>query len=213
MVMPRFETTRLKTEGCEVFYDVVGWGETEDPSKLLRRAMGGHNGLGITVGIAEQRWGMFVLGIQSVLPKARYVNASRVLAPQRILKDKQEILNMLEIGRRMDFGFSETCKLKFAGRTELEVARDIFEINRSAGLNPIRVSGAASGPNSALPHHRSGDRQVKHGQEEAFLAIRPGVECQAIERAGRNVIAQAGYGEYFTHRLGHGIGLDVQEQP
>jgi len=43
--------------------------------------------------------------------------------------------------------------------------------------------------------------------------VRPGVEAQAIDRAGRAVIEQGGYGAYFTHRLGHGLGLDTHEHP
>jgi Xaa-Pro aminopeptidase len=47
----------------------------------------------------------------------------------------------------------------------------------------------------------------------AFTAIRPGAPCESVDLAGRRVIADAGYGRYFTHRLGHGLGLDVHEPP
>ncbi|XID90906.1 M24 family metallopeptidase [Paenibacillaceae bacterium WGS1546] len=47
----------------------------------------------------------------------------------------------------------------------------------------------------------------------AFEAIRPGAECQEIDRAARKTIEEAGYGPYFTHRLGHGLGLDGHEEP
>jgi Xaa-Pro aminopeptidase len=47
----------------------------------------------------------------------------------------------------------------------------------------------------------------------AFAAVRPGVECQEIDRAARKVIEDAGYGEYFIHRVGHGLGLDGHEEP
>ncbi len=43
--------------------------------------------------------------------------------------------------------------------------------------------------------------------------MRPGVECQEIDRAARRVIADAGYGEQFIHRTGHGIGLTTHEPP
>ena len=43
--------------------------------------------------------------------------------------------------------------------------------------------------------------------------MRPGVECQEIDRAARRVIANAGYGEQFIHRTGHGIGLTTHEPP
>jgi D-alanyl-D-alanine dipeptidase len=44
-------------------------------------------------------------------------------------------------------------------------------------------------------------------------AVGPGVECQEIDRAARRVVDEAGYGEFFIHRTGHGIGLEVHEHP
>jgi Xaa-Pro dipeptidase len=55
---------------------------------------------------------------------------------------------------------------------------------------------------------------VRAAQQAAFEAIRPGVECQAVDAAARKVIADAGFGsdyEHLTHRLGHGIGMDGHE--
>jgi Xaa-Pro dipeptidase len=53
-------------------------------------------------------------------------------------------------------------------------------------------------------------------QSAALAAARPGVECQAVDAAARKVIEEAGYGPdyaYFTHRVGHGIGMDGHEWP
>jgi Xaa-Pro aminopeptidase len=50
-------------------------------------------------------------------------------------------------------------------------------------------------------------------QQAAFEAVRPGVQAQEVDRAARGVIAEAGYGERFVHRTGHGIGLEVHEPP
>jgi Xaa-Pro dipeptidase len=44
-------------------------------------------------------------------------------------------------------------------------------------------------------------------------AVRPGVSAAAVDRAARQVIEAAGYGEYFTHRTGHGIGMEGHEPP
>jgi Xaa-Pro aminopeptidase len=44
-------------------------------------------------------------------------------------------------------------------------------------------------------------------------AVRPGVTAESIDAAARDVIAAAGFGDYFIHRTGHGIGLDVHEEP
>lgn len=46
-----------------------------------------------------------------------------------------------------------------------------------------------------------------------IAAVKPGVKFSDIDRASRNVIENAGYGKYFTHRTGHNIGIDVHEFP
>lgn len=56
----------------------------------------------------------------------------------------------------------------------------------------------------------------QRAQQAALAAARPGVECQAVDAAARKVITDAGYGpnyQYFTHRVGHGIGMDGHEWP
>jgi Xaa-Pro dipeptidase len=55
---------------------------------------------------------------------------------------------------------------------------------------------------------------VRRAQEAAFQAARPGVEAQAIDAAARRVVDEAGFGPgytHFTHRVGHGIGMDGHE--
>jgi Xaa-Pro dipeptidase len=57
---------------------------------------------------------------------------------------------------------------------------------------------------------------VHRAQAAALKTARPGLECQAVDAAARKVITDAGYGpdyKYFTHRLGHGIGMDGHEWP
>jgi Xaa-Pro aminopeptidase len=54
---------------------------------------------------------------------------------------------------------------------------------------------------------------VRRAQQAGFEAVRPGVACQEVDRASRKVITDAGYGEYFIHRTGHGIGLTTHEPP
>jgi Xaa-Pro aminopeptidase len=54
---------------------------------------------------------------------------------------------------------------------------------------------------------------VRRAQQAGYEAVRPGVPCQEIDRAARKVIADAGYGDRFIHRVGHGIGLTTHEPP
>jgi Xaa-Pro aminopeptidase len=54
---------------------------------------------------------------------------------------------------------------------------------------------------------------LREAQASACRAVRPGIAASAIDRAARSIIADAGYGEQFIHRTGHGIGLEVHEEP
>jgi len=57
---------------------------------------------------------------------------------------------------------------------------------------------------------------VHRAQTAALKTARPGVECQAVDAAARKLITDAGYGpdyKFFTHRVGHGIGMDGHEWP
>ncbi len=54
---------------------------------------------------------------------------------------------------------------------------------------------------------------LKDAQDAACAAVRPGVSAESIDAAAREPITAAGYGEYFVHRTGHGIGLETHEDP
>lgn len=54
---------------------------------------------------------------------------------------------------------------------------------------------------------------VNAAVEAALKAARPGVPAKAVDDAARGVITDAGYGEYFVHRTGHGLGIEVHEPP
>ncbi|MFG3610921.1 M24 family metallopeptidase [Rummeliibacillus stabekisii] len=54
---------------------------------------------------------------------------------------------------------------------------------------------------------------VKKANEAAIELVKPGVLAKELDHASRKVIEDAGFGEYFTHRLGHGLGISVHEFP
>ncbi|MFC1959723.1 M24 family metallopeptidase [Chloroflexota bacterium] len=54
---------------------------------------------------------------------------------------------------------------------------------------------------------------VQAANAAGHAAAGPGVPCQDVDRAARAVIEKAGFGEYFTHRTGHGLGMEVHEGP
>jgi Xaa-Pro dipeptidase len=54
---------------------------------------------------------------------------------------------------------------------------------------------------------------VRLAQEKAFQAVKPKTKARDVDAIARKVIGDAGYGEYFVHGLGHGVGLEVHEPP
>jgi Xaa-Pro aminopeptidase len=54
---------------------------------------------------------------------------------------------------------------------------------------------------------------VKEALDRAIEAAKPGVPCKEIDRVARSFIGDSGFGKYFSHGTGHGVGLDVHEAP
>jgi Xaa-Pro aminopeptidase len=197
---------------------------------------------------------MHVLGLQEQLPRIRFSSLTSSLPMLRAVKGEDEIARLETAAASADACFPLICEVRFAGRREIEVSRDLSDLLLAHGHSQVDFAIVASGPNGANPHHLAGDRVIQDGdmvvmdygglqdgygsdttrtvhvsgltaeeqrvhdvvreaQEAAFRAVRPGIPCQEIDRVGRKVIVDAGYGEHFIHRIGHGIGMTTHEPP
>ena len=204
--------------------------------------------------ISDAAWALQLLGLQEALPGTRYVSMTASLPMLRAIKDADELERLAAAGAAADACFEALLGVRFAGRTENEVAADLAALLISHGHSQVDFTVVGSGPNGANPHHEAGDRTIEEGdmivldfgglkdgygsdtsrtihvgeptdeerevhdivrraQQAGFEAVRPGVACQEIDRACRRVITEAGYGEQFLHRTGHGIGLTTHEPP
>ena len=54
---------------------------------------------------------------------------------------------------------------------------------------------------------------VRRAQEAALSRLRPGVKAEEVDKAARDVLEAEGFGRYFTHSTGHGVGLEIHEPP
>jgi Xaa-Pro aminopeptidase len=61
--------------------------------------------------------------------------------------------------------------------------------------------------------HKNMYQAVLDAQLAAIEAVQPGAETGEVDRAGREILKKAGYGAWFTHSTGHGVGIEVHEQP
>jgi Xaa-Pro aminopeptidase len=82
----------------------------------------------------------------------------------------------------------------------------LYEHYRS-DITRTLVAGKPSGKHMKLYE------TVRASHDRAFQAIRSGARAKDVDSAARKVITDAGYGEYFVHGLGHGVGLEVHEAP
>lgn len=72
-----------------------------------------------------------------------------------------------------------------------------------------RVGYIGEGPEGFADIHAILD----HAVTTALAAAKPGVKASAVDKAARDVITAAGYGDKFLHRTGHGLGIDIHEAP
>ncbi len=63
------------------------------------------------------------------------------------------------------------------------------------------------------PEHKKIYNIVLEAENAAIEAVHAGINAKALDAVARDIIEKAGYGEYFTHSLGHGLGINVHEQP
>src|SRR4051794_31867372 len=265
LIAPRLEVTPARS--CAAAragaVEIATWEETDDPMALvatrLATATRGKADEVAAVAVSDGLRAAFVLGLQAVLPGARFSLTSSVLRTLRMRKDAEEIAALRAAGAAADRVVMAIAGGRLVGRTEADVAREVRERLIAEGHETAEFSIVASGPNSASPHHDPGERAIAGGepivldiggtvhgyasdttrtlwvtgpggagpdaefqrlydvlqgaQAVAIAAVRPGVTCEAIDAAARDVIAESGYGPRFFHRTGHGIGLEGHEDP
>jgi Xaa-Pro aminopeptidase len=179
-----------------------------------------------------------------------------VVERPRTIKDEHETATLREAGRRLslvaDAVLREEVRL---GRTERDLALSIDWRIRKAGFSRSAFETiVASGPNSALPHARPGERKLAEGDlvvldfggvydsycvdltrtvslgraggrvrevysavleahDKAIAAVTSGRSRFDIDAAARDTLTRLGLGDAFGHGTGHGLGIEVHEDP
>ncbi len=250
LVVPRLEAPRVELR--PELFQLVTWEETDDPIALvagmIRRSAR-------RVAIGDHTWARFVLDLQRQVPSCVFVRAADVVAPIRMVKDADEIAALTRAAHAVDAIAGEMRSVAFAGRTELDVHRELVERMLAAGHQRANFAIVAAGANAASPHHEPtaaraiGDGDIVlcdfggtmdgycsditrmfhigepssevgdvysvlvEAQESGVRAAAIGSACEDVDAASRRVITAAGFGDYFIHRVGHGIGTEAHEDP
>jgi Xaa-Pro aminopeptidase len=90
---------------------------------------------------------------------------------------------------------------------------DLTRVLLTHNNSPFTGSDAGSGTHGLDPKIKEVYEVVLRAQLRAIATVRAGVKAMVVDAAARTVITEAGYGEYFTHSIGHGIGMMVHEAP
>ena len=173
----------------------------------------------------------------------------------RLIKDVSEIATLRDAAARLTPVVATVLSRVRAGLSERQVAGAVEAAMRDAGYErPAFDTIVASGPNSALPHYRAGERILVNGdlllldfggvldgycsdltrtvsigppssearrihaavhaaQQAAIAVVRPGALTSSVDAAARGVLQEQGLGDAFGHGTGHGLGLDIHEEP
>jgi Xaa-Pro aminopeptidase len=251
MVVPRLERPRAEDAGTAAVVELVDWPDGADPYETIAALLPGGDA---RLAVSDRLWALHMLGIQRAVPGAMFESASTALGPLRAVKDAEEIDLLRMAAEAADRAFDRIVREPFAGRREVDVARDLASLLVDEGHDVPLFTIVGSGPNGASPHHEPTERVIAEGeavvmdfggrrqgyssditrtvfvggvddetrqvyevvrvaQRTAFDAATPGVPGEDVDRAARDVIADAGYGDRFIHRTGHGIGLEEHEDP
>ncbi|MEO2107363.1 MAG: aminopeptidase P family N-terminal domain-containing protein, partial [Actinomycetota bacterium] len=158
LVVPELERARAEAAGVGV--PVHGFGETDDPFALVAAHLDGGRA-DEPIGVGDQLWARFVLGLQDAMPGATWTPASAVTRQVRMAKTPEEVAGLRAAGRAIDAVHAQVPGLLRPGRTEEEVGRDIAEAMLAAGHDAIDFVIVGSGPNGASPHHETSDRVIQ----------------------------------------------------
>jgi Xaa-Pro aminopeptidase len=209
------------------------------------------------VGFEAQHVTVYGYGqLRSEVPNVEWVETVSVVNALRAVKDADEIAGTARAAELTDRAMAHAVATAAPGMTELELAWAIERFMRENGAEATAFDLiVASGPNGALPHHRTGNDRLRSGQpvvvdigarvdgynadltrtfclgepeDPDYLAvwelvdranraglesIRAGMTGRDADAVARDLITAAGYGDFFGHGLGHGVGLEIHELP
>jgi Xaa-Pro dipeptidase len=238
VVCPAFEEARLR--GMFSAARIVTWGETEDAFAKAAACLPGRSG---TLAVEPSTAYDDVERLLLESPGSKPVSAAAAFGALRMVKTPEELAAMRRAVAVGAARFEKAFEALRPGAVEAEISRhfggdNVVQFGPSSALPHGASTSRALSPNEAVlidawdrpegyyyditrstwfgkptDEYRRIWSVVLDAQSAAIDKAAPGVPCFEVDAAARRVIEAAGYGEYFTHRLGHGLGIDVHEPP
>ena len=238
VLCPAFEEARLR--GMSAVSEIHTWQETEDPFRKASALMPGSRG---TLAVEPSTAFEDVERLMTHASGWRPVSAGSLFGPERMVKESSEIEAMRRAIAIAASRFEKTFAALRLGSVEADVSHlfggeNVVQFGESSALPHGASTGRRLARGEAVlidawdrpegyyyditrstffgrptEEYRKIWSIVLEAQSAAIDRAAPGVACQEVDAAARGVIEKAGYGEYFPHRLGHGLGLDVHEPP
>jgi Xaa-Pro aminopeptidase len=166
LVLPRHGDVRLVVARLEAprveprpEFEVVAWDEPGDPIAMVA----GMLGRAPRVAVGDQTWAGFVLDLQRVLPATEFRRASAIVGPVRAVKDAEEIAALRAAGAAVDQVAAEMRARPFAGRTEIDVHRELVDRMLELGHQRANFAIVGAADHAASPHHEPGARVINDG--------------------------------------------------
>src|SRR6476659_808332 len=161
LVVPRLEAPRV-VERPDAF-EVLPWDETDDPIEVVAGLVQGIDPDVTSAAIGDHTWARFVLDLQAALPDVAFRRAVDVTGPLRVVKDAAEIDALRAAAHVVDDVAATMRTRPFAGRTELDVHRELVERMLEGGHERANFAIVAAGANAASPHHDPSGRVIAPG--------------------------------------------------
>ncbi len=238
VICPAFEEARLR--GMSAVADVRTWKETEDPFLKAASFFPAASG---TLAVEPSTAYDDVERLIAARPGWKPISAASLLAPMRMVKTSEEVAAIRRAIEVALLRFRKAFESLRPGAVEAEISHDfggenVVQFGPSSALPHGASTERALGKGEAVlidawdrpegyyyditrstffgtpsDEYRKIWSVVLEAQSAAIEKAAPGVLCSEVDAAARRVIDRAGYGDHFTHRLGHGLGIDVHEPP
>jgi Xaa-Pro aminopeptidase len=198
LVVPALEAPLARDHlgGLEV--EVAAWAETDDPVRLVSDALAAAGATDGHLGVGDRLWSAFLLRLRDALGGADFTVASTVTRQLRMRKDAEEVEALARVAAAIDRVVEHLGELRWAGRSEQDLARDIEQAIRDTHDTCCFVV-VASGPNAASPHHVPTGRAIGPG-DPVVVDIGGRLDGYCSDTTRTLVVGEppAGFAELYT---------------